>query len=102
VRHGSKLAFAGLVCASFLFPGASLAAYELEAEVGFPLSSLDEERATWLLTRYSEGKILTYAPKQPRLEFLRAVIEASPEGSKTRKRAELMLQSAEASYRPEK
>ncbi len=102
MRHGPKLAFAGLVCALFLFAGVSLAAYELESEVGVPLSSLDEKTATWLLTRYSEGKILTYAPKQPRLEFLQAIIQASPEGSKTRKRAELMLRSAESSYWPKR
>ncbi len=102
MRHCLKLVFAGFACVSVMGIGAPLAsAYDMEAEIGRPLSTLNEKSATELLTSYAEGKILAYAPKPPRLEFLEAIIKASPEGSNTRMRAELLLQSARTSHWPD-
>ena len=83
-----------LLCAALSWAGGLHAAeYSLEQEVG-SLDGLDAKAARALLVRYSEGGILTYAPKQARVELLQAVIAASPEGGPTRSRAELLLKSA--------
>ncbi len=74
--------------------GLQAAEYALEQEVG-SLEGLDDQAARALLVRYSEGRILTYAPRQPRVALLKAIIAASPEGGPTRSRAELLLESAE-------
>ena len=81
---GFALAWAGALHA---------AGYSLEQEVG-SLDELDAQAARALLVRYSEGAILTYAPKQARVDLLQAIISASPEGGPTGARAELLMDSA--------
>jgi hypothetical protein len=48
-----------------------------------------------ILTRYAEGRLLNRAPDDERIAFLRQVMNAAPEGSDTRKRAELLIESIE-------
>jgi len=95
----TKILAASVLCALIGQGGAVFAAeYKLEQDIGQPLSSIDADTAKVLLTWYAEGKILTYAPKQPRIELLRRIMEVSPPDSSTRKRADLLLQSAETSH----
>lgn len=102
MRHRRAFALASLFCASIVFSGTPMAAaYDIAVEIGRPLSSLDATAATEVLTWYSEGKVLTYAPKPARIELLKAIMAASPEGGKTYKRAELLLRSAETSGWPD-
>jgi hypothetical protein len=101
MRHRRAFAFAGLFCASIVTGTPMAASYDIAAEIGRPLSSLDATAATEVLTWYSEGKVLTYAPKPARIELLKAIMAASPEGGKTYKRAELLLRSAETSGWPD-
>ena len=87
------LSAAMLGAALFWVVGTAAAEAGLEQEVG-SLDGLDEQAARALLVRYAEGRILTYAPMQHRVELLEAVIAASPEGGPTRLRAELLPESA--------
>jgi len=94
-----RILAASVLCALMGIGGAVFAAeYDLEQEIGQPLSSVDADTAKVLLTWYAEGKILAFAPKQSRIELLRRIVEVSPPDSSTQKRAELLLQSAETSH----
>ena len=75
--------------------GLQAADYALEQEVG-SLEALDEQAARALLVRYSEGRILTYAPVQARVDLLQAIMAASPEGGPTRERARMLMESAKS------
>ena len=76
--------------------GAALA-YDIAAEIGRPVSSLDAKSAEVVLNWYAEGKVLAFAPKAPRVELLEAVVKALPKDGKTHQRAALLLVSAQTS-----
>lgn len=99
MNRNRKVLAASVLCTVIGLGGAVFAAdYNLEQEIGQPLSSIDADTAKVLLTWYAEGKILTYAPKQSRIQLLQRIVDVSPPDSSTRKRAELLLQSAETSH----
>lgn len=101
MQNYKKLVVTALVCGAALSPVVQAEEYDLDALLGQPVNTMNEKQVDAAITWYSEGQILTYAPKAPRIKLLKALMEQAPEGSAARKRAELLLNSARTSNWPE-